>query len=1228
MNYRAACLLAIAGLLLGSGCPPKPKIAMTKPFVRGYISTVPNPGQEKNARSVYLPGIRVHVKNARSGEDTKPVLTDLSGRFTIRDLPDGRYNVCWEGKGYVAGCDPTGFTISGRPVHVSDVRIQIDRQRGFPTVYGIVKLGDGKAARKLQPAVNVNAFATVALLDAGGSEMHRVHVNNFGEYVLPQVPGDREIALQATIEGETRRQPILPEANLKGAPSHDIDLTFRNRSPVIGALVPLDPADQRVRVPVPGETVKLKANVTDRDGDPVKVVWTADAGTLSATSGNEVKWTFPSTAGRYAVRAVAWDGKGGYDEAALSLRVDGLGVRFSGTVRGTDTPAVAGATVDVNGTTATTGSDGYFSLFAPDAQRFVLTIRAPGYAFVSRIYDGSQTGGTWTLLKATQVDVDPTQPIEVTEDRPPRNCPGRASDRVGWERFADALQNPQYQNGKSVVVGPFSKERGEIYLPKGRQRKEERGCGPGVTVRIPPNSIVDSGGTAAGGPVTVSLATVDLESPDQMPGDYTVVQPSGNTLVMQSYGAVFVSLSQGGTPLDLAGGATAKLTMPVDPSQLAAPGAIPPTIPLLFYDETNGVWKQDGTATLNGNVYEATVSHFSAINTDTLKVDQACVRVKSPALPGSYRIEVTVPQGGGTAPRVFDRQVDNAATTEHVIYNLPTDTNITLVPYDPATNTPYGIFIVNTGEKQNPTDPNLPAGPPYDACSTEVTLEPLTVPPVTGAFLEGLYSFEATNLTELEASAPSNPLLAQLDQAAQDYYDQTDPCNKRRTLAQFISVNDFASGQSRAVYANRTDLGFGRDMHCTQSGTNVACYVTNYGSEPAPDQDDANDALAGLSPFATVAMEFAPIETTCDDPGTPGNEEVLDGEHTMKFFTYSGAGDALLLKADLDGLGARPLPQLCMVCHGGAYPTGATTGAPTFDSLASVKLGSRFLPFDTAAFVFPNTDPNFSKANQQADIQGLNDKIKAAEPAGSSVREVIDEMYAGGLPQDENFFITGWSAEPLQQDLYRHVIARSCRTCHVTHPVSTLEFTQHSDFQSLLGAVESRVCVEGTMPHARRTHELFWTSIGPGQVAQLQTYGDHYAGTSGWVGDKCGQFTAGGTTPETFFTASVQPIFEGVGSGTSACTGCHVGNSPLGQLRLDAAYSYAQLVNVPSQMTGVTLDRVEPFQPNQSFLVLFIEGNPGSAGYAGSFAQMAPSGSPNAVSINTIRTWITNGASP
>ena len=389
---------------------------------------------------------------------------------------------------------------------------------------------------------------------------------------------------------------------------------------------------------------------------------------------------------------------------------------------------------------------------------------------------------------------------------------------------------------------------------------------------------------------------------------------------------------------------------------------------------------------------------------DLVKNDQACVRVRSAAIAGNYRLEVTVPLDGGSAPRVQDVLIDQSSVTEHVIYNLPTDTNITLVPYNDATDLPYGIFVVNTGGAQNPTSPNRPAGPPYAACSTEVELQQVTVPPVASAFLQGLFSYTATNLTELDATpldltaadcGSSNPLVQASCQATANYYANVDPCGKRTDFAGFRNANGLNSGATRLVYANAVDLGFGRDMNCKQTGADVGCYVTNYGNaasnDPSDDQTDANDAAAQNTPFATVAMEYSPIELTCDDPGTPANEETLDSEPTVKFFTYNADGSALLNAADLDGEGARAIPQLCMVCHGGLLPGGTTS---TFSDLASVKLGSRFLPFDAAAYVYP-TAAGFSKADQQDELKAMNEMVLATEPAGSSLDELISTWYSG-----------------------------------------------------------------------------------------------------------------------------------------------------------------------------------------------------------------------------------------
>ena len=494
---------------------------------------------------------------------------------------------------------------------------------------------------------------------------------------------------------------------------------------------------------------------------------------------------------------------------------------------------------------------------------------------------------------------------------------------------------PQWQDGKGNVVAPFG--RLEVPIP-GKKPQRENKCGPGIRVRIPGNALQDARGLVPVGNVQVAVATYELGSGEQMPGDYTVKLPDGSTRVMQSYGAGFVEIRSGAQRLNLRPGATAEVIVPVDPEQLASGAALPPTIPLLSYDERNGVWIEDGTATLQGNAYVAKVRHFSAINMDLLKVNQACVRVLSPTLPANYKLEITVPMGGGAAPLVRTEMIDNSPPSEHVLYNLPTNTNIVLVPIRLSDNVPIGTFVVNTGGQQNPTSPNLPAGPPYHACSTQVTLSDQVVPPVplSGEFLHGLYSFSATNLDELDPADPTqNALKLALDQASANYYSQIDPRGKRLTLADFKTTNGFGTpAELRAIYANSGDLGFGRDMHCVRVGDDVAAYVTNYGDIDTSDSADVVAAISGANPVATVAMEYSRIESP---PGNP--TEFDDTDRVVKFYVYNADGTALLKAANLDGLGARPIPQLCMVCHGGEYPGGAVLGsAPPFNSRNDVKL--------------------------------------------------------------------------------------------------------------------------------------------------------------------------------------------------------------------------------------------------------------------------------------------------
>ena len=89
---------------------------------------------------------------------------------------------------------------------------------------------------------------------------------------------------------------------------------------------------------------------------------------------------------------------------------------------------------------------------------------------------------------------------------------------------------------------------------------------------------------------------------------------------------------------------------------------------------------------------------------------------------------------------------------------------------------------------------------------------------------------------------------------------------------------------------------------------------------------------------------------------------------------------------------------------------------------------------------------------------------------------------------------------------------------------------------------------------------------------------------------------------------------------TPICTQCHIGaNAPQG-LRLDAANSYAMLVNVASSEVSNLL-RVNPGNPDQSYLVQKIQGNAAVGGRMPLGQAALPQDR-----IDLIRQWIAAGA--
>jgi hypothetical protein len=137
----------------------------------------------------------------------------------------------------------------------------------------------------------------------------------------------------------------------------------------------------------------------------------------------------------------------------------------------------------------------------------------------------------------------------------------------------------------------------------------------GGTVSFTAGSFTDASGAAYSGSVKVSARYLDPKNSnffDYFSGDGFAQTADGNGAHLISSGVIRVELKD-------ANGAALKLD-PSKPATLSFPKPLdtkaPATMPLWYFDESLGMWKEDGSATLSGNNYVGTVTHFTDFNLD------------------------------------------------------------------------------------------------------------------------------------------------------------------------------------------------------------------------------------------------------------------------------------------------------------------------------------------------------------------------------------------------------------------------------------------------------------------------------------------------------------------------------------------------------------------------------------------------------------------------------------
>lgn len=267
------------------------------------------------------------------------------------------------------------------------------------------------------------------------------------------------------------------------------------------------------------------------------------------------------------------------------------------------------------------------------------------------------------------------------------------------------------------------------------------------------------------------------------------------------------------------------------------------------------------------------------------------------------------------------------------------------------------------------------------------------------------------------------------------------------------SLDAYRARAKVVIYYNLTELGLGRELGCSATGNDLACYVTNYGGQFNDMDNSLNAAVLGQDIRNTVVISYKASRAS---------------RYAVQFAAF-GADGKRLSKAQLDNHGARPVPQICMSCHGGHWN-------PDVQGLSG-KYGlaedARFLPLMTGTVLFSGNAP-YRKSDQEAYMLYNNNLAyqKRYETLTGRQQDYLHRAYFvrnGALDfyngrTDQAFELStpqGWAGK---ENFYRYGVLPFCDTCHMAadsqHVTRSLANTQAGNFLAPLGTL-SRLISRG-----------------------------------------------------------------------------------------------------------------------------------------------------------------------
>ena len=386
---------------------------------------------------------------------------------------------------------------------------------------------------------------------------------------------------------------------------------------------------------------------------------------------------------------------------------------------------------------------------------------------------------------------------------------------------------------------------------------------------------------------------------DIMPGALRGTRTDSSEVALQSFGMVAVELTgSGGEKLQLAADKKATINLPITS---ALQSTAPATIPLWYFDESKGLWKEEGIATKQGSNYVGAVNHFSFWNCDApFPLVDFEVMLKNQSGQPLQKAKVVISTGGKTSISASEI----TGSDGRVAGKIPANSQLIMEVYNNCGELIYTKNISTATSKLNLGNVSVTAGAPA-VLNLSGTVAGCNGTPVTNGFVQIRVnnSFYRTAINNGNFSTAIEVCNTGVYNVLFVGFDLT---NNKQSDSTLLSVNTSTAGTTQL---STCALSIERFLNYTLNG--VSYQILPPGDSIEYYTQGSSTQLSAYS-FANrinkVSMSFPPITKTGTAPLTSIALTVKDSAYigqnitTINVTEYNATAAGTYISANLTGV--------------------------------------------------------------------------------------------------------------------------------------------------------------------------------------------------------------------------------------------------------------------------------------------------------------------------------------